>query len=382
MPELADLFAPVAWPHFVAHHLDRDWLHLPPGPGCDRAALFDFDRFDRLLSRPAIRAENLFAIDARRKLGPADYARADGTSDVLAVLDLFDSGATVVFRHADRHDSVLWRLTRRFEAALGAPAFANVYYAPAGGQSFPTHHDALDVYAVQCAGTKTWCFHRRIDPLPLAHEHSYGEADDYGPALAEAALNPGDLLYVPRGLPHRVVAGSEPSLHVSISVTAFTRHDALRARHDALRARIEAMAAAPGPHRATLPATPGPDDTLAGWADAEDFDIAAWQRAALMQQVPVAIDRPLAARRGAAGLDAETRLVAKVPGPWFIEPMGDHLRLLGNGRALGFVAGAGAALARALSGEAFAAGALPGLDQDTAIELSAALRTNGFVNAA
>ena len=187
MPELADLFAPVAWPHFVAHHLDRDWLHLPPGPGCDRAALFDFDRFDRLLSRPAIRAENLFAIDARRKLGPADYARADGTSDVLAVLDLFDSGATVVFRHADRHDSVLWRLTRRFEAALGAPAFANVYYAPAGGQSFPTHHDALDVYAVQCAGTKTWCFHRRIDPLPLAHEHSYGEADDYGPALAEAA---------------------------------------------------------------------------------------------------------------------------------------------------------------------------------------------------
>ena len=32
--------------------------------------------------------------------------------------------------------------------------------------------------------------------------------------------------------------------------------------------------------------------------------------------------------------------------------------------------------------QAFAAGALPGLDQDTAIELSAALRTNGFVNAA
>lgn len=375
MPDLADLFAPVAWSDFVAHHLDRDWLHLRPDPGCDRAALFDLDRFDRLLSQPAIRAENLFAIDARRKLGPADYSRADGTSDVLAVLDWFDSGATVVFRHADRHDGALWRLTRRFEAALGAPAFANVYYAPAGGQSFPTHHDALDVYAVQCAGTKTWCFHQRIDPLPLAHDHSFGEATDHGAACAEAALNPGDLLYVPRGLPHRVVAGSEPSLHVSISVTAFTRHDALRAR-------IEALAAAPGPHRAALGARPAPGEDLAGWPVDDGFDIAAWHRAALLQQVPVAIDRPIAARRGAAGLTAAMRLIATVAGPWFIEPIGDHVRLLGNGRALGFVAEAAPALAHALSGAEFAAGDLPGLDQATAIELTGALLANGFVSAA
>lgn len=379
MDPAAALLDPVGWSEFVGRYLDRDHLVLAPDPAGRRRALYDLDAFDRLLSRPAISAQNLFAIDARRKIGPADYSHADGSADVLRMIDLFDQGATIVFREADRHDPELWRLTRAIERALCAPAFANVYYAPAAGQSFPVHYDAIDVFALQLAGTKRWTLWPRIDPLPLAHEHCYGEGghDTAGTdPMAAVTLDPGSLIYVPRGMPHLVTAGDDPSLHISISVTPFT-YDEL------LRQHAELNRAAPGRHRDRLAV----DDLAIAPADPPPLpdraQLAALRRSALMARVPVAIDRPLRARDLSRGLTASSRLVADCPGPWFIEPCADHIRIIANGRAIGFLPGAAAAIAHAMAGAAFAAGDLPGLADDPArIDLAATLLANGLVRPA
>ena len=104
------------------------------------------------------------------------------------------------------------------------------------------------------------------------------------------------------------------------------------------------------------------------------------RQAALLAQVPVAIDQPLRARAAALALDQGSRLVADMVAPRFVEAVDDHLRLLGNGRVLGFALQAAPALDLALSGEAFAVGELPGLDDDEARrDLAVTLLTNGFV---
>lgn len=107
------------------------------------------------------------------------------------------------------------------------------------------------------------------------------------------------------------------------------------------------------------------------------------RRAALLAQVPVAVDQPLRARATARSLDADSRLIAVNAAPYFIETPGDHVQLLGNGRALGFTLQAAEALKLALSGQAFAVRELPGLDNDEArCDLAATLLINGFVQTA
>ena len=374
MIDFADLIRPLALSDFLDEFWDRQFFHDPADPGQDRAKWFDLAQFDALLSRPSLSATNLFAIDARRTLGPGDYSHANGDSDVLRVLDLFDAGATVVFREADRHHHGLWRLTRAIERALEAPAFANIYYAPAGGQSFPTHYDALDVFAVQLSGCKVWSLFAPIGAKPLRHDHCYDDLGNSG-EQARITLRAGDVLYIPRGQPHLVTAGDEPSLHISISVTPFTRYDLLRSQ-------LDVLARSDGDHRVALAPSAGPIDDSPATAVTlpQGEDLARMRHAALLAQVPVAIDQPLRARALARSLNANTMLQAVIAAPCYLEPAEDHVRLLGNGRALGFTLQARPALDHALSGDVFAIGALPGLDDDEArCDLAATLLTNGFV---
>lgn len=369
MSAFAALLAPLTPQTFLAEWHDRATLHLPAEAW--RARLFDGVALDAMLSRAAIAPANLFAIDARRTLAPADYCRADGSADVLALLDLFEAGATLVLREADRFHAGLWRLCRSCERWLGAPAFANVYYAPPGGQSFPVHYDALDVFAIQIEGTKRWSLFHPHGPRPLRHEHCYGEINPPPAPDRDIALAPGELLYVPRGVPHLVAAGDAPSLHVSVSLTPLSLHDVMRAE-------LDRLAAQDGAHRALAR-----DDLGLPWPAATADGMARARDALLFAQTPVAVERPLAARRLAARLD-DASLLARDPDlPVRLEDAGDHWRVLGNGRAIGFAREAGEAVRMALAGAAFAVGALPGLaDAAARRDLAATLVRQGLVREA
>jgi hypothetical protein len=124
------------------------------------------------------------------------------------VIDLFESGATVVLQGLHRYWQPLTRLIAELELSLGHPCQANAYLTPPGSQGFAVHNDSHDVFVFQTHGAKLW----EVYAAP-------GEADrDPG----EVLLEPGLSMYLPTGTPHAARAQHTVSLHVTIGINQLT----------------------------------------------------------------------------------------------------------------------------------------------------------------
>ena len=82
---------------------------------------------------------------------------------------------------------------------------------------------------LQVAGTKRWRWFEPLRELPLRSQRWSDELGDPGEPAAEAVLEPGDTMYLPRGWPHDASTSDADSLHLTIGVHPTTRLDALRA---------------------------------------------------------------------------------------------------------------------------------------------------------
>jgi ribosomal protein L16 Arg81 hydroxylase len=92
-------------------------------------------------------------------------------------------------------------------------------------QGFCTHCDPVEVFVLQLQGRKQWTIWKPDYELPLPH-NSLQSCDEkqLGESALDVILEPGDLLYVPRGWIHRVVPLEDsPSLHLTICVAVCSR---------------------------------------------------------------------------------------------------------------------------------------------------------------
>ena len=142
------------------------------------------------------------------------------------VVQLLHDGATLQMELVERFSPRLAEIAGELSVALGGdPVDVNIYCAPSKKhESFPVHHDVVNVFVLQLAGHKRWQIYRPEieNPNPHMKDHSYS-LDENDPLL-DVILNPGDVLYVRRGDPHKACCASEePSLQVTLRVHPMTR---------------------------------------------------------------------------------------------------------------------------------------------------------------
>ncbi len=99
------------------------------------------------------------------------------------------------------------------EYSLSARVQANLYASFGRESAFRAHHDPHDVLILHLHGRKRWFCHGH---RPDACAHTTVIADEHlGPVQWEAVLEPGDILYIPRGEVHRASVEGEASLHLT-----------------------------------------------------------------------------------------------------------------------------------------------------------------------
>ena len=91
-------------------------------------------------------------------------------------------------------------------------------------QAFDTHFDLHHVFAVQVEGEKTWRLYENRAEAPVSFPVDDAEARRWfaqtrGPLMTEVRMQPGDVLYLPRGWYHDALATEGASLHVTFSVS-------------------------------------------------------------------------------------------------------------------------------------------------------------------
>lgn len=118
--------------------------------------------------------------------------------------DLRDRGEgwTFILNQVQGSNASLRQVHHALFACLGISGGFNAYLTPGKAVGKAPHADDHDVFIVQQAGSKSWT---------LLHL-------DQRTVLAQMTLCPGDVLYIPQGIPHYAVSvADEPSLHVAMS---------------------------------------------------------------------------------------------------------------------------------------------------------------------
>jgi hypothetical protein len=184
------------------------------------------------LSTPALRlARNGEEIDASDYTYPSSSPNShwlDATVDKELLFAKFHEGYTIILMEHEQHSAAMLRLRHEVERAFHAPVRTHVYLTPRNAQGFSPHWDPTNVFVLQFTGTKEWAIYDSPVTLPTDRQLLYpGEWTRVEPTLT-ATLEPGDLLYIPRGFVHEAHSGDAVSGHVTLELQALTYADLLR----------------------------------------------------------------------------------------------------------------------------------------------------------
>lgn len=225
---LRGLLAPIETDTFLSRHWDAEPLHVQNNPQ-DFTGLISTARMDALIAEQVFTGDQLSMARSDPRIDPEAYLNEAGLADPGLVARSYQEGATLILPQLHRRERALADLCRALELDLGHPVQTNIYLTPPTAQGFQTHYDTHDVFILQVEGAKRW----RLYDAPAGGVYR-GEgfepgAVNAGAITAELVLNPGEVLYVPRGLMHDAVneGDAEPSLHITAGVLARTWADFL-----------------------------------------------------------------------------------------------------------------------------------------------------------
>ena len=135
------------------------------------------------------------------------------------------NGGTILVRELDRHDRGMAAMTEDLEKLLDAPVMPGAFASWGGETGFDLHWDTTDNLVVQVAGRRRWTLWRPTLPSPVGG--SDAPRPD-GPADWSGTLEPGDVLYFPRGWWHCPEGLGGPALHVTFGIYRRTGLDLFR----------------------------------------------------------------------------------------------------------------------------------------------------------
>ncbi|MBM9465150.1 cupin-like domain-containing protein [Aeromicrobium sp. YIM 150415] len=202
----------------------------------DFADLFSPAAVDELISRRGLRSPFLRVAKDGETLPVSSFTSPGGVGatigdqlDDTALWRHLDAGATLVLQALQRTWEPIGDFVTRLAEELGHPVQANAYITPPQNQGFDDHYDVHDVFVLQISGTKRWIIHEPVVDHPLRDQPWTDRRDEVAAAATDApaidaVLEPGDVLYLPRGWLHAATAQGEVSIHLTLGVHTWTGH--------------------------------------------------------------------------------------------------------------------------------------------------------------
>ena len=129
-------------------------------------------------------------------------------ADPKDVWSNFASGCTLRLLCPHLHSDSVHSLLSTLELEFGCMVGSNAYLTPGGdSQGFAPHYDDIEAFILQLEGRKRWRVYpppNRAETLPRFSSRDYTEEDMEGTApVIDTVLEPGDILYMPRGWIHQ-----------------------------------------------------------------------------------------------------------------------------------------------------------------------------------
>ena len=214
------LIDPLPTAEFERDYYEQRLCHILRKPSPYYAELLSFRDLDLVLGTHSAGPGDISVVRSDGDVARSEYTKNKRVRP-LEVARLFDDGATVIFNQLQKRVPALARLCVGLGRCFSSRVQTNVYLTPPDAQGFNPHWDTHDVFVLQISGKKRWFIYDTQVRLPLRGQR-FKRGIPSGELAEEFELGPGSVVYLPRGLMHAARSTGEPSLHVTLGLTAFT----------------------------------------------------------------------------------------------------------------------------------------------------------------
>lgn len=218
----AGLLKPLTVEEFFRVYWEKKILHLRHTKAEYFRRIVDVKTIDEYLTRPDLSALSVRLTDRGADIAAANWTeekrladgRAKSVIDTEKIFKHFREGATVILNDAQKGVRTLAKACIALEQELKISLQSNIYITPPASQGFAAHYDPHDIFSLQIAGTKDWRIYDSGENLPT-RSNPFRRTPKL---LGEFQRQPGDLLYIPRGVVHEASSSDETTVHVNFSL--------------------------------------------------------------------------------------------------------------------------------------------------------------------
>ncbi|XP_076802755.1 ribosomal oxygenase 1-like isoform X1 [Clavelina lepadiformis] len=152
--------------------------------------------------------------------GRRETHNVEGRAFAPVVWDYYKNGCSVRLKNPQAFSKPVWQLCATLQEYFKSMVGSNIYLTPPGTQGFAPHYDDIEAFVLQLEGKKRWSLYNprsAAETLPRFSSKNF-DPSEIGEEIFSTTLEPGDLLYFPRGFIHQAssLPGSH-SLHITIS---------------------------------------------------------------------------------------------------------------------------------------------------------------------
>jgi lysine-specific demethylase/histidyl-hydroxylase NO66 len=223
---LGFLIAPMGRQEFLDTHYEREALVTARGEPRRYADLLTVPMLDDFIANADLREGMIDLTNHRNPINRDSYVDDRGKVSSVAVAEHYMEGATIILPHLHESMANLGEFCRSLEEVFACHVQTNIYLTPSGHQGFAPHYDNHDVFVMQISGAKAWRLYGVPVEIPYRGENFERTQHQAGEVTRTFDLNPGDCVYLPRGLMHDAEnVGDEPSLHITVGLITKTWAD-------------------------------------------------------------------------------------------------------------------------------------------------------------
>ncbi|XP_053695560.1 bifunctional lysine-specific demethylase and histidyl-hydroxylase NO66 [Sabethes cyaneus] len=211
---------PTSVDDFMAQYWEKKPLLVQRANPAFYSTLLSRGQIDEMLRKHNIEYTKNIDVTSYRE-GERKTHNPDGRVLPPDMWSFYEEGCSIRMLNPQTYLSGVYEMNVALQEFFHCMTGANFYLTPPNSQGFAPHYDDIEAFVLQVEGRKHWKLYspREADEvLPRTSSPNFKQ-EEIGAPILDVVLEPGDLLYFPRGIIHQActVPGNH-SLHVTMSV--------------------------------------------------------------------------------------------------------------------------------------------------------------------
>jgi ribosomal protein L16 Arg81 hydroxylase len=219
LKNFSELIQPISLEDFEANYWEKQVLHIPRDNSNFFSSLFSVEDLDKVLEFNRPLGTSLKVVKSNQSMNPTVYENQDGSLNLNQLYTAYADGHSIIVNGMQRYWYPIKNLIENIRQQLNHNANANLYLTPENEKAFSPHYDSHDVFAIQISGEKHWILYDDSHfKTPLLNSYQPTFQREQLTGAREITMRAGDILYMPRGVPHEAFTTDRSSMHITIGI--------------------------------------------------------------------------------------------------------------------------------------------------------------------